>query len=245
MDEQLKVSLERLFGRLWVYGLGVITLALSLAVYSSKQSEPGVGVGPDAKLNAALTTLRNIHAAQRLFRDACCIDEDGDERGEYGYFAELAGRFCGRGTEEGMQRLEKPSLSHRFNMVTWHADGQGGWIVLGGYVFQLFLPDSRCQGIPEAIEGGTRDQPVDRDLAEELWCCYAWPQHQGVSGRATLFINQDGDILRTEDGARGYEGWARAPAFDAAILADSRRRMTSTIALDHAGRDGQAWIGVR
>ena len=90
-------------------------------------------------------------------------------------------------------------------------------VARSGYFFQMFLPDPTQQGCTEAatVGGGPGTPAVDHSQAETLWCCYAWPQVQGNSGKRAFFINQSGDVLSSNN--HNYNGTTTIPLFSDAF----------------------------
>jgi hypothetical protein len=126
--------------------------------------------------------------------------------------------------------LNPPLMSGAFRTLTKH-----GEVYRGGYLYRIFLPDARGNGVGEGAEGFLLSQ-VDANLAETTWCMYAWPAVGGESGLKTYFTNQAGDVLVTED-AR-YAGPGNGPAADAAFRNPG---ITGPAAIGVAGNDGNVW----
>jgi hypothetical protein len=138
---------------------------------------------------AAIATLRMLIATQSHFQATARADENRNGVGEHGTFAELSGA---RGVRDGAP-LDPPVLSAMFRNVT------GGSVERNGYRFRLFLPGPKGLALPERDRGGFDAGRLNADLAERLWCVYAWP----VEGEGrTFFTNQEGAILTTS----GYSG---------------------------------------
>ena len=85
---------------------------------------------------------------------------------------------------------------------------------------------------------------VDANQAETLWCCYAWPQVQGNSGKRTFFTYQSGDVLMTAATAVPYSGASPVPAFNAAYRTGSAL-MSMPVAANTLGQDGNRWLVVQ
>ena len=111
----------------------------------------------------------------------------------------------------------------------------GGEVVRGGYVYRLYLPDSRGAGVGEPQGGFTRGT-VDPALSETTWCMYAWPVSYGKTGTRTFFTNQGGDVMATD--SPSYSGPGAGPAPDAAFV--DRGTITARVAFG-TGSDGNAW----
>jgi len=173
---------------------------------------------------AAIATLRNLVAAQAHFQAVAVADVDRDGEGEYGTFAELSGATGVRGGKP----LDPPVLAEAFRKV------ENGIFTRGGYHFRIYLCDGDGKAIGE--EHGTGG--VDAELAERVWCAYAWPTEPG--GRA-FFVNQLGDVLAGEAGK--YHG-ERAPEPGAAFRPEEGRDaadIRGDAALNTMGRDGLRW----
>ncbi|WP_419191725.1 pilus assembly FimT family protein [Engelhardtia mirabilis] len=195
-----------------------------------------------ANESAAISTLRSISSAQAQLQSSAAIDVDSDGGGEYGYFAELAGTVGLReddgagGIQIGADVLAPPMLSGALGNV----DGDG-FVQRSGYLFAMFLPDDASAGLLEAADGGADTNAVDSDQAEILWCCYAWPLNYQQTGNRVFFINQDGDILQSNNRDETYSGAATAPAFDAAYNGADMSTATANAAAGNAGQDTNTW----
>lgn len=183
--------------------------------------------------STAIATLKNICSAQAQMQASGAIDVDGNGAGEYGFFAELAGRVVLRG---GDAPMSPPVLSERF------ANVRSSQVVAAGYVFQMFLPDARGNGVAEDDTGGdpANDNGVDPARAEVTWCCYAWPVERGRTGNRVFFVNQGGDVLA----ARGFGNGdgERAPChWGAAFAAGPELHLGCKVAANTLGQDGNTW----
>jgi hypothetical protein len=172
---------------------------------------------------AAWASLRSIAAAQAKFKSDKRIDRDRDGVGEFGYIAELAGCAPMPGSGE----LVEPYLSGAFKYLQ-----PDGTIRRSGYRFRMFLPGPGGKG---EGEGSTN---VDPALAEQRWCAYAWPADHGNTGSLTLFIDQEGTILCTDD-AR-YSG-DRGPEPGAAYGSGGLASITGQARADAKAQDGNIW----
>ena len=192
----------------------------------------------NANESAAIATLKNISSGQSQCQASGVIDTNSNGSGEYGYFGELSGRTTVRGST---QRISPPVLSTAFGNVTLKR------VSRSGYLFQMFLPDATAQGIAEDATGGdtTNDAGVDAGQAETLWCCYAWPQVQGNSGKRTFFVNQSGDVLATNGASTAYSGTTTPCTFGVAFSAAASGAMSTAVAANTAGRDGNTWVVVQ
>ncbi|MBL9079842.1 MAG: DUF2950 family protein [Planctomycetes bacterium] len=192
----------------------------------------------NANESAAIATLKNISSAQSQCQASGVIDVNGNGAGEYGFFGELSGRVAVR---NGTQTISPPVLSTAFGNVA------AARVSRSGYVFQMFLPDTAAQGIEEDATGGDTDngQGVDAGQSETLWCCYAWPQVFGNSGKRTFFVNQSGDVLATNSAVNQYsEATATRPIFSAAFLGTGTIAMSARVAANTLASDGDRYTVV-
>lgn len=202
----------------------------------------------NANESAAVATLKNISSAQAQCQASGVIDVNGNGAGEYGFFAELSGRSLVRG---GTQAISPPVLSTAFGNLSDAAGTGEGVVTRSGYIFQMFLPDAAAQGLPEpttATSGVALTDPgVDPAQAETLWCCYAWPQAYGNSGKRTFFVNQAGDVLATAAATLQYNGSTQpldAASFTAAFIGTGTIAMSAPVAANTVGVDGNRWVVV-
>ena len=146
--------------------------------------------------------------------------------------------------------------------------GGDGVITRSGYRFLIWLPapgGGAARELParqptgyvvvdeegrliEGVRAGTEGRaPValtgtaDPDLAERLYCAYAWPVAHGESGRRTFFLAPNGDILATDDSS--YEG-DDGPKPGAAFESGGIDRITGEPARERTGQDGNRWTQV-
>jgi hypothetical protein len=178
---------------------------------------------------AAFATARNVISALAQVQATSRIDEDGDRVGEFGGFVEMSGAAAGRMA----QALVPPVLSSAFRTLT-----EAGEARRSGYLYRIYLPDARGQGVGEPSAGFAPGM-VSADLAETTWCLYAWPEVQGVTGTRTFFTSQAGDVLWCESAA--YSGSGRGPAPEAVFKPGGRGGITGVPALGTTGTDGNLW----
>jgi len=194
----------------------------------------------NANESAAIATLKNISSGQSQCQASGVIDTNTNGSGEYGFFGELSGRVAVRG---GTQRISPPVLSTAFGNVNAQSN-----VSRSGYLFRMYLPNATAQGVTEdATTGGDPDngQGVDPGQAETLWCCYAWPQVFGNSGKRTFFINQSGDVLATNcaNATSPYSGTTTVPAYTAAFISSSS--MSGAVAANTVSQDTNTWVVVQ
>ena len=189
----------------------------------------------NANESAAIATLKNISSGQAQCQASGVIDTNANGAGEYGYFGELSGRTAVRGSTA---TITPPVLSTAFGNVALAR------VSRSGYLFQMYLPLPSGAGITEDATGGDPDngQGVGASQAETMWCCYAWPQVFGNSGKRTFFINQAGDVLATNAAAVQYSGVVTVPAFTAAFNGAASPFMGVAVAANTAGQDGNMWV---
>lgn len=200
-----------------------------------------------ANESAAIATLRSLSSAQAQLQSSASIDQDADGGGEYGYLAELAGtvpmRIAGGLGAAGVDNLNPAVLSSAFGNIDIN-----GVVSRSGYCFAIYLPNGATPpvGIGELITvgGSTAGTLPGANNAEILWCAYAWPASFGQSGNRAFFINQEGDLLQTNNRVllNRHDGAADAPIYNAAYTAAD---MSSAIASGAAGGDGNTWVPVQ
>ncbi|MHC4923425.1 MAG: hypothetical protein ACYTG4_05015, partial [Planctomycetota bacterium] len=212
---------------------------------------------------AAIASLKALHKAQDLIREAAIVDADEDGRGEYAFLLELSGEknprsfVPGRGTSG---RRRAPATLPQFYLKV-RADGEAR---LTGYAYRLWLPGEADieagrrggDGAGERLEGD-RLVPtisVDARMAASHWCAYAWPERlkgpmPAASGTRTFFINQMGWVTSTDGGYTSEVNEGETPRRPAAGAAFSSPGPLGTITGSPArgtmGRDGSIWKDVR
>ena len=185
---------------------------------------------------AAVSVLRSVTTAQAQFWKSCYADEDNDGQGEYGSFAELGGVIPARGTS----KVSLTSITATMAQVSL-----SGEVRRSGYIFRMYLPAAGGVGFPESpTPGGMPVMCLDYDLAEVGWCCYAYPQQAEGSGRRTFFVNQQSEILQTEDPNYAGGGCTALKA-GAALKVGDITHITGQIAIGTRGADGNFWRPVQ
>jgi prepilin-type N-terminal cleavage/methylation domain-containing protein len=213
-----------------------------------------------ANESAAISTLRSLSSAQAQVQSSAAIDTDADGGGEYGYFAELAGQAPLRVSAAGLpaagvagtDELNPAIMSSAFGQI--NATSQ---VTRSGYLFQMWLPAATVAGATAGIAedagpgpgtGGKQAAPFpDPNNCEVLWACYAWPMNAAQTGNRTFFVNQEGDLIQTQNrGAAAYSGTAVAPAFDAVYSAAGDMGSQISIGgVPAAAQDGNIWVPVQ
>ncbi|MEO0478588.1 MAG: type II secretion system protein [Planctomycetota bacterium] len=183
---------------------------------------------------AAIGSMRTILSAQAAFQGAGAVDQDGDGLSEFGTLRELTGGVDLPGTGD---RVRPPYLPRSVGNV----DAQGR-ILKSGYYFQLYLPDATGLGIADIT--GSRAL-VDANTSELHWCIVAWPVRHGQTGRHAYFLNERGDLLKSDEA--GYSGTANAPPAGCAIVGNTTpdHLIGTSVAANTVGSDGFRWDVVR
>ena len=157
----------------------------------------------------AVLVLHSIASAEQLSADAGVLDVDGNGRGEYLFFAELTGVAPLRNNADGgvgSARMSPPGLTGSGFRWIDHAR-----VMLGGYLFQLFLRDRSGNWVAEQADGdGARGVAVDPQRAEQSWCCLAWPVRHGMTGGRAFFVDVRGEVLELANADGAFSG-DRAP----------------------------------
>jgi prepilin-type N-terminal cleavage/methylation domain-containing protein len=195
-----------------------------------------------ANETSAISTQRNITSCQGQFQAGAKSDVDVDGTGEFGMFRELSGgsavRTAAAGTNTGGSVLNPPVLSGAFR--TMNANNE---VSRSGYLFKMVLPGTAGVAVTETAGNTAFDnQPVDNDLAETTWCCYAWPASYGNSGNRSFFVNQGGDITSTEDSDYSATGiFTSANAGRAFVAGSTVGKITGRQAIGTTAVDGNRW----
>lgn len=205
---------------------------------------------------AAISTLRSISSAQAQLQSSGAIDSDADGGGEYGYFGELSGMTPMRDNVAGVPAIGATNLtpaimSSAFGIMSTDPAAVTGLITRSGYCFQMYLPGPTAggatPGIAEllAVNGGADGANLpSADNSEILWCAYAWPMQANQTGNRCFFINQEGDLLQTQNRqAVPFEGVAGGPAFDEVFV--TAGDMASALNTGVATATGNIWVPVQ
>jgi len=200
----------------------------------------------------AIATLRNVVSAQAQFQQMSVIDVDGDGTGEYGTFGDLAGLYQmdSHGGPTNTNTLNPPVLASSFRKIT-----ATGVVNKGGYNYSIFLPDANGDGQTEdgtdLVAGGLTGVGLDADNCELAWACYAWPANHGSTGNRAFFVNQQGEIMFTNQAVlsaagSGYSGSTLSPgpgaAFDPADPNASITYILGRVSPGIVANDGETWV---
>jgi hypothetical protein len=181
------------------------------------------------------------------------IDGDADGSGEYGYFGELAGTALLRDSAAGASViganfLVPAVMSSSFGTMSQTAVTDGT-VVRSGYCFKMFLPDSvgaGNAGLAEApLVGGNGGTLPDADNAEILWNCYAWPVSVNQTGNRAFFMNQEGDLLQTQNRVAPFTTTTGGPVFNECYDNTVIPGMAAPLLIGAAGISGNIWTPVQ
>ena len=196
----------------------------------------------NANESAAIATLKSLISTQAGMQGMGAMDVNNNGRGEFGFFAELAGVSPLRVDQAGGigGAPVTPQLMPAFGNVI------NGRVPRSGYFFRVYLPATGT-GAPagEAATGGASGVSIDAALAESIWCAYAWPASYGNSGSRTFFINHNGDILSTRNTSQRYSGDGNPVPPNAAFRAGTPDLLGSPPAANALGKDGEPWTVVQ
>ncbi|MFT7616467.1 MAG: prepilin-type N-terminal cleavage/methylation domain-containing protein [Planctomycetota bacterium] len=204
--------------------VAIISIIASLAIPNLLSAKKTSNEG------ATIAALRNIASVQVQCSGRGFIDADSDGQGEYAFFGELSGGVPARNAV-GIP-LSPTLLGGSFTQTN------GGFVQRSGYLLCMYLPDNAGVGLAESPANYAN---VDANLAEQIWCAYAWPVDPG-SGGVVYFINQNGEILRSQN-TNNYGGVGSPPPYDAAFAVAGS--MATAVATGVAGSDGAIWNVLR
>lgn len=189
--------------------------------------------GRRASEKIAVSTLRTIYWGQNDFKEGRFVDADGNGIGEFGFLGELAAAVPPRA---GGRPLPAPILASQFK--TFAHRGRGGIVLSGPYCYVVYLP-STSGAARETAEGAVEGGPVEAAAAERHWIAYAWPLDRQRSADKVYFINQNEEVLESNNlgAGQGYSGPERAPAWDAAL----RGQGFDGALMPGTGGDGGEW----
>ncbi len=204
--------------------VAIIAIVASMAVPNLMASNAA------ANESATISTLRTISSAQFRFKAMTLVDRSGSGSYEYGGLRELSGLDPVRDTGE----LLRPALlSPSFGELD-----ANGWVLRQGYHYAMYLPDASGLGI---VATDANMASVDPTMAEIAYTLVAWPASHGHSGRATFFVNQQGEILKST--MARYSGSTSVPPAGCAMLGVPAAAIVGgTIACGVTGADGNVWL---
>lgn len=214
-----------------------LLIGLGLLLPAAGAPRPGPDGSPlESNEQRTLEWLERIHQAQIRVQVRGTIDGNGDGFGEFGFFGELAGEDPVRvnGGAIGTERIDPPLLPIGFGRVSQSRTERSG------YLYQMFLPGSGAEFVPEARRGGSVASTISGQNSAVAWCCYAWPVEYGVTGRRAFFIDARGITLINENRSTRYGGHDRAPIPQAAYPSRDST-MLDPNARDRLGADGEFW----
>lgn len=186
-------------------------------------------MGRERRLQEALaiSVLKKLCAAQQQFRALTIVDADLDGRGEYATLGELVGQDTLRYDNH---KLVPPLAPPELRTVDTQGIAEfGHWRI--------------CLWLPDNLGTGTTGRPgtakVDAKLATSCWTAAAWPIDRKASGLPTFFVNQLGDVRRSDDAQ--YSG-DQAPFAGAGLLGVDANQVDAPRLARGPGADGCIWL---
>jgi hypothetical protein len=183
-----------------------------------------------ANETAARATLRNIVAAQAHIHISALVDEDDDGTGEFGTFAEMAGRLPPRGSKRVIQ---PPLLSEAFLRID-----EDGLFLRSGYLIRIWLPAAGGKGVHETKDNIPAGKVVP-DLAETRFVVYAWPERTGVTGHHTFAVDSSGTVVCCV--TKDYSG-AAGPRPGAALVPKPTPTRIDRPLVESGKRAADGWV---
>jgi hypothetical protein len=185
---------------LLVWLLVVSTLATSVGMtrFIFREALPGIAEARGrASSKRAVSLLREILFAQDAARRYGMIDPDRDGIGSAGLIGELSGFD---GARQG-KVLRIPPLDLRYTprMIT----RSGPATEQDGYLVVVCLPGRNESWVTAP------SQIIDDEAAETSWIAYAWPSHEKAEHQAAYFIDQNEQILESQNLLAKKEGESR------------------------------------
>ena len=109
-----------------------------------------------------------------------------------------------------------------------------------GYYLALYLPDAAGIGLAEKPSSLASYDPA---MCSEYYTVVAWPITFGSTGKATFFVNQQGEVLKTDKGL--YSGLTNIPKAGCGLVGTDAARIDSQhVATNMTGADGNLWLPV-
>ena len=206
----------------------VLIVATLIGIIASIAVPTFVSRRMTANETAVISTLRSIAKAQFQFHAMAAIDVNRDGAAEYGFMNELTGKSNMRGQDY--------PLAPNLISLTLSAVGNTGRVRRSGYYLAMYLPGAGGVGLAETDSNRTLVEP---SLARDYWTVLAWPTDYSSTGKASYFINQQGQILRSY--SAGYSG-DNAPPPGAGLAGIAATHINSQqLAIGTAGADGHLW----
>lgn len=215
--------------------VGIIAIPLLLRLRISNNEVNAIGF------------LRTLSTAQAQFQSAACVDQDGDETGEYGLLNELSANTNIRGPKGGQKNPISPGyITSAARVVT-----ANGYATRSGFLFQVFLPHAGAvlTDTGKAQNGSTDAASINAQ--ENNWIAYAWPKVWGTTGihcfvddqtcEATGAVNTKN--FATKEAAAFYDGNTHRPSYNAAMLKDDEADSLhfKPRGMGYECVDGQGW----
>jgi len=194
---------------------------------------------------AALATCKTIASAQAQFKATAAVDQDADGEGEYGFLSEMAGSGgCRIAGGVGTLPYNPPSLPQVLGVVNL------GSAQKSGFAFRMYLPVSGGPAVTQANSTPPNGAMADANGQEVRWCCYAWPQANGQSGRRVYCVNQGGEVMASSNIAAGqqYSGTTTTPNPEAGFDVSGAAPANLDASLARQGvtaGDGGAWASAQ
>lgn len=222
---------QRQYGFTLIETLIVVSVLSILATIAVPNLVSSRAVANEA---AVIGTLRTLSTAEFRFKQMGLVDINGDTACEYGTFGEMCGRLAMRGTTD---HLDPTVLSLKFALT----DAEGR-LRAHGYFISVYLPDATGVGLAEKTANFASFDPT---MCADFFTVVAWPITLGTTGKATFFLNQQGELLKCEKG--GYSGTSNAPRAGCALVGtdDAGKIDSQQLAISATGADGNFWVPVR
>jgi hypothetical protein len=141
-----------------------------------------------------------VFPAQIQFQAGAYIDQNGDNIGEYGFLAEMAG---------GAVTGQPDTLKLSFLPNTWNTAQPE----MNGYRFSCFLPDGKGGAI-EASDGARAQNAAAAKAQSEHFVVYAWPTDR-TKNAPIYALTQSGSVYSTAADKLAAQLSERGPAWNA------------------------------
>lgn len=183
--------------------IAIIAIIAAIAIPGLLRSRVG------ANEISAISTLKTFTAGEEQFRSSCCVDQDSNGIGEYGWIVELSG--SGNYRVVGGNCQNAPFIPATFN---------GDCSQKSGYFFTVYLAtDAYVWSNIYAAAGVADSGSGTWGVCEENFLAYAWPSVYGKSGNRVFALSAQGQIMQTANGstATPIQGTGNVPEADAAL----------------------------